>query len=150
MRKAISTLPLQLIEIEEEGYHLFAEAEVNDKKVTLLIDTGASMTVFDKSRIIQLLELDEDEPGLGLAPHLSAGLGTNTMESRLVNIEKFKLGTLVLKNYQSVVLEINHVNQSYEMLGYKGIDGVLGSDLLKRYEAVIYYKKKMLKLYYGH
>lgn len=148
MKKSITLLPLAIFEIEEGGYHLFVDVLVNDKPATLLIDTGASKTVFDKNRIIDLLDLDEEKPEFGLSPHLSAGLGTNTMESHLINIDKLQLGNLLIKDFESVVLEINHVNMSYEALGHKGIDGVLGSDLLKRYDAVIYYKKKTLKLYH--
>jgi predicted aspartyl protease len=148
MRKSITRIPVTLFEIEDGGYHLFVEVEVNGKPATLLIDTGASKTVFDRSRVMSLLGLDTENPDFELSPHLSAGLGTNTMESHLVVIDSLKIGDLTIENFESVVLEIDHVNQSYELLGHKGIDGVLGSDLLKRYEAVIYYKKKILKLYY--
>ncbi len=33
-------------------------------------------------------------------------------------------------DYQAVVLNMEHVNQSYPMLGQQPIDGVLGGDLL--------------------
>jgi len=148
MKKIITSIPLTLFEIEEDGYHLFINAEVNKKSVRLLIDTGASKTVFDRSRIIGLLNLDEEDPDFGISPHLSAGLGTNTMESYLVVLEKLKIGSLEISDFEAVVLDINHVNISYEMLGHAGIDGVLGSDLLNAYNAVIYYKQKKLKLYF--
>ena len=148
MKKTITVIPLSLFEIEEDGYHLFIEAKVNGKVVRLLVDTGASKTVFDKSRIINLLNLNEKEPDFDTSPHLSTGLGTNTMESHLITIDSFKIGDLVIQDFEAVVLDINHVNMSYDLLGHTGIDGVLGSDLLKIYDAVIYYKKKILKLYF--
>jgi len=148
MKKTITNIPVDLFEIEDDGYHLFIDAKINGKKVKLLVDTGASKSVFDKSRIIKLLNLDEENPDFSVSPHLSAGLGTNTMESHLVTLDNFVLGDLVIDNFETVVLDINHVNKSYEMLGHSGIDGVLGSDLLSAYDAVIYYKKKMLKLYF--
>ena len=44
------------------------------------------------------------------------------------------------------MLDLSHVNQSYEQIGLKPIDGVLGSDVLLKYNAVIDYEKKILKL----
>jgi len=148
MKKKITNIPISLFEIEEDGFHLFIEAEVNGNKALLLVDTGASKTVFDKTKIIQLLGLNQEEPEFEPSPHLSAGLGTNTMESNLVTLDRLQIGDLVLTDFEAVVLDINHVNISYDMLGHSGIDGVLGSDILKLYDAVIYYKKKMLKLYF--
>ncbi|OQA10334.1 MAG: hypothetical protein BWY67_01178 [Bacteroidetes bacterium ADurb.Bin397] len=45
-----------------------------------------------------------------------------------------------------VLLDLSHVNQSYEILKLKPVDGVIGGDLLKRYEAIIDYSKKTLVL----
>jgi len=136
------------LKIETDGFHLIIKVKVNGKSATLLVDTGASQTVFDISRIKKLLKIDDENFKLDLSPHLSTGLGTNTMESHIVVIKKFQVGSLQLKNYNSVALPMEYVNQSYEMLGFKGIDGVLGSDFLLKYNAIIYYKKKLLKIYY--
>ena len=40
---------------------------------------------------------------------------------------------------------MEHVNQSYKMLGFPLIDGVFGGDLLHELKAVIDYKKKVVK-----
>jgi predicted aspartyl protease len=60
MRKKISNIPLELMNIEGDGYHLMIEAEVNEKTVRLLVDTGASKTVFDKTRLQLLVEEGAD------------------------------------------------------------------------------------------
>lgn len=148
MKKKITNIPIDLFEIEDGGFHLFVDAKINGEDVKLLVDTGASKTIFDKSRIIKLLKLDKENPDFNISPHLSAGLGTNTMESHLVTLDHFLLGDLEIDSFETVVLDINHMNMSYEMLGHPGIEGVLGSDLLNAYSAVIYYKKKMLKMYF--
>ena len=147
MRKKISKIPLELMNIEGDGYHLMIEAMVNNMPVRLLVDTGASKTVFDKTRLQSLVEEGADEHYEDLE-QLSTGLGTNSMQGQVAELESFKFGDVEIVNYPVVVLDMDHVNQSYEMLGDKGIDGVLGSDILKKYEAVIYFKKKILKIYY--
>ena len=147
MRKKISNIPLELMNIEGDGYHLMIEAEVNGKTVRLLVDTGASKTVFDKTRLQSLVEEGADEHYEDLE-QLSTGLGTNSMQGQVAELDSFKFGEVEIKDYPIVVLDMDHVNQSYDMLGDRGIDGVLGSDILKKYDAVIYFKKKVLKMYY--
>ncbi len=147
MRKNISKIPLELMNIEGDGYHLMIEAEVNGKAVRMLVDTGASKTVFDKTRLQSLVEEGADEHYEDLE-QLSTGLGTNSMQGQVAELDSFKFGEVEIKDFPVVVLDMDHVNQSYDMLGDRGIDGVLGSDILKKYDAVIYFKKKVLKVYF--
>ncbi|MDX9905460.1 MAG: retropepsin-like aspartic protease [Bacteroidales bacterium] len=129
--------------IEEDGYHIFTEVMINGKPARMLIDTGASRTVFDSDRI--KLFLADDEMNFEKMDKLSTGLGTNTMESHSVMIDRFELGDTVFEAYQAVVLNIEHVNQSYRILGYPEIDGVLGGDLLTELKVVIDYRKMELR-----
>jgi hypothetical protein len=48
----------------------------------------------------------------------------------------------------AIVLDLSHVNKSYEMIGLKPIDGVIGSDLLMKLKARIDFLAKTLKIYY--
>jgi predicted aspartyl protease len=137
------TIKLELLSIEDDGYHIFTEAIINGKPARLLIDTGASRTVFDAERIKAFLSAKR--PRLKKIEKLSTGLGTNTMESRAVKLKEFRLGETVINNYSAVVLNIGHVNESYQMLGYPEIDGVLGGDLLHQMKAVIDYRKKEIR-----
>lgn len=77
---------------------------------------------------------------------LSTGLGTNSMESQSIHLSSLKFGKIVIWNYDMVLLDLNHVNVSYESIGIKHIDGVLGNDLLYDLNAVIDYNARTLKL----
>ncbi|MBU2650759.1 MAG: retroviral-like aspartic protease family protein [Bacteroidetes bacterium] len=137
-------IPLNIISIEDEGFHLFVEGTLNGFPLLLLVDTGASRSVFDKQKISEkfpggLPELIENEK-------LSTGLGTTTMQSQSVILDSFSIGSLKISDYQAVVMEMSHVNESYAHLDLPGIDGVIGSDILMNYRAVINYKKKILVL----
>ena len=68
------------------------------------------------------------------------------MTSELVTIKKLKIGDLEISDYKTILLDLSHVNNSYEQIGLKQVDGVLGSDILLKYNAVIDYEKKILKL----
>ena len=139
----MNQIKLELLAIEEDGYHIFIEAIINGKIARLLIDTGASRTVFDAQRIKKFIK--EEEQNLEKIDKLSTGLGTNTMESHSVTLAKFALGETLLIDYQAVVLNMEHVNKSYKMLGYPVIDGVLGGDLLHELKAVIDYRKRQIR-----
>jgi hypothetical protein len=138
----ISTIPFKILNIDGEGFHLMIKIKINNKVSNLIIDTGASKTVFDKHRIKNFVS----EKKFDTHDKLSSGLGTNSMESQLVTLKKIKIGEVEILNYHTILLDLSHVNQSYEQIGLKPVDGVLGSDVLLKYNAVIDYEKKILKL----
>lgn len=138
----ISTIPFKILNIDGEGFHLMIKIKINNKVSNLIIDTGASKTVFDKHRIKNFVS----EKKFDTHDKLSSGLGTNSMQSQLVTLKKIKIGEVEIANYHTILLDLSHVNQSYEQIGLKPVDGVLGSDVLLKYNAVIDYEKKILKL----
>ncbi|HQI46020.1 MAG TPA: retropepsin-like aspartic protease [Bacteroidales bacterium] len=140
----IINIPLKAISIDEEGFHLFVKIKINGKSANMLLDTGASKTVFDINRISHFLKNKTDS--FESFDKLSTGLGTSTMQSSFTLLKEIKLDHLKLKNYTAILLDMKHVNQSYEMIKLKPIEGVIGSDLLMKYNAVIDYQKKNLKL----
>lgn len=139
-----SILPLEIISIEDDGYHVITKGKINGKEARLLIDTGASRTVFDIEKIVTFPGISPDD--FMLMEKRSSGLGTNSMESFTIILKKLSLGKLKLKDYESVLISMTHVNQSYEMLNLPPIDGVIGGDLLSAYNAVIDYGKKEMGL----
>lgn len=141
--KKQTIIDLDVLPIEDDGYHIFIKGHVNGIEANLLIDTGASRTVFDRERIARFLPEDTDFTKL---EKLSTGLGTNTMESHWTTLAEFRLGDAVLREYRAVVLDMQHVTHSYQVLGLPPIDGVIGGDLLVELGAVVDYKKKMLKI----
>ena len=137
-------LPIAVIAIEDDGCHLMVRGFINGHEANFLIDTGASRTVFDQNRILSFLdghvaEFEENTK-------LSTGLGTNTMVSKAVMLKEIKLGKLIISDYSAVVLEMSHINESYTKLDLPMIDGVLGGDLLEKYNALIDYGNKELRI----
>lgn len=140
----ITTIPFKVLSINGEGFHLMMKIYINRKAANVIIDTGASKTVFDKKRIAKYVlnkNFDRNE-------ELSSGLGTNTMESHLTTLKKIKIGDIEIADYKTILLDLTHVNQSYHQIGLIPIEGVLGSDILLQFNAVIDYQKKVLKLKY--
>ncbi len=137
-----TTLQFTIKPIENDGYHLITTIQINGKNALMIIDTGASRTVFDETKIIDFI----GHNNLSLQDKLSSGLGTNTMTSKKVTLKTLDLNGLIITNYEATLLNLEHVNQSYEKIGLQSIDGILGGDILHDYHAIIDYKKSQLQL----
>lgn len=133
-------VPLQTIKIDMEGYHIGIACQLNNKKANVIVDTGASRTVFDSNRI----HLFTDASRQVAVESQSTGLGTNTMQSALITIDSFKIGKINLKNLDIVLLDMTHVNESYQKIGLQPIDGVIGCDILFKFKASINLKKQCI------
>ena len=129
-------IPIRFIEIEGSGVHIAISGIANGNLAKVLIDTGASQTVFDKNRISLFSNQQEFEK----AEKLSKGLGTDSMEGFQFSINQFILGEIVLEDYDVVALDLSHINASYSELGLAPIDMVLGGDFLRKYSAKINYE----------
>lgn len=137
-----TSISFKTLNIDNEGFHLILKIYINNKVAKVVLDTGASKTVFDNHRVRKYLNHSDFESN----DKLSTGLGTNSMQSHTTSIKKLKIGDLEITNYKTVLLDLSHVNHSYEQIGFDPIDGVLGSDILVEYKAIIDYEKKVLKL----
>ncbi len=135
-------IPIRFVEIEGSGVHIAISGFVNGNLANILIDTGASQTVFDKNRVY----LFSDKQNFEKADKLSKGLGTDSMEGFKFSIDQFVLGDLVLEPFEVVSLDLSHINASYAELGLTPIDMVLGGDFLKKYSASIRYSSAELWL----
>ncbi len=163
-------VPFDLIG-DGSGYHLMVKAKFNKKiEGTLIIDTGASKSIFDKTfsdtfarplskkdflsqfpemsvkdklsdEMMEKFEVDED----GI---LTMGVDSKSLETNFAIIDKFKIGKLQLENYSIVQLDLSNVNSVFEMMSGMRICGLLGSDFLNEYKAKIDYEKKLLTLKY--
>ncbi len=133
------SVPIEILELQDKDYHLFVIAYVGRNKIRLLIDTGASRTVLSKDfcKKIKSIRLKNSE-------HSAAGLGTMTMQSWTTQIKTFRIGGIFLKNYSCGVLNLSHVNEVYQQLHLPTFDGILGCDVLVKYQMVIDLKRKQL------
>ncbi len=135
-------LKLEVASINGDGYHLFATVRIKRFKLRVLIDTGASRSVIDRN----FLQVHFKKLELATAEDKAIGLGSNTITSKVATLPEFKLGRLHLKDYMVAVLDLSHVNETYQRVNLPPIAGVVGSDIFYVYNGVINYNKKLLAL----
>jgi hypothetical protein len=141
MRRYIE-VPLQLLDIEGEGFHIMVQGRIHGKEALFLIDTGASRSVFDPKTISSFIDDIQFEKKEGM----TAGVGSSDLESSTFVIDRFSIGDLEITDYEAVALDLENIHEMYAKLNLPHIDGIMGGDLLRRYKAVINYRCKKLRL----
>lgn len=134
-----------MVAVENDGFHIMLTARANDKPLNMLIDTGASRTVFDNNSLERILGIDINS--LKNNQQLSAGIGSTSLESRFLLLDSFRLGNLSIQNYNTVLIDMSQINQLYTKLGLPAIEGILGGDLLMELKSRIDYREMEICLY---
>ena len=135
-------IPLKLINLQDDGFHLLVEIVVFKEKHYAVLDTGASRSVFDKSLIEQHLS-----ETLQISEEINAATLFTTTTTVQATIPELKIGRLKLKNYETVAFDLQSVSETYQQFGHPPIGSIIGGDILMQYKAVINYDKLVLRLY---
>src|ERR1700722_6860867 len=99
-KKNKTIIPLQIIDMQEDGYHPLISVTIFGKPFMLVLDTGASKTAFDQS----MIEAEGQE--FILSDRLSTGLGTNSMTSSTAMISDLYIGNLLIEELEVAVLDL--------------------------------------------
>jgi len=136
------SIPIEIIELETQSFHLLVKCRLNgEQSGDMVIDTGASKTVFDRNFILNYQHKDEDKEDLQ-----SCGLGGEDIESNLVEITSLGFGEFQSEALNVVLIDLSHINKMYEKHCQRQICGLLGSDFLLNHQAIIDYQKSILIL----
>lgn len=135
-------IPINLIDLHGDGYHIKIKVEINHVQAQLILDTGASTTVFDRESFIKI------HPDLLIrnSDQLTTGLGTNSMLSYKTTIPLISIGEVNIINLETALLDLSHINAAYSKISHAPIIGVLGNDILVSHKAVIDYDRRLLTI----
>ena len=135
------TVPLILINLQDDGFHLLVEIVVFGEKLFAVLDTGASRSVFDKTLMEKhISDIKTNET-------TQAATIFSTSETLTGTIPKLKIGGLNLKKYTAISLDLQAVTDTYASMGHPPIAAIIGGDILMEYQAKIDYKKRLLRFY---
>jgi hypothetical protein len=123
-----------------ETDHFEVKAFINGVEGRFILDTGASSSCVDFSRIkhFKLFERESEVK--------AAGAGAINMLTKVSENNELRLGEWQEPDADIVVFDLSHVNEA--LLNHKAteVDGIIGADILKLGKAVIDYKQKALYL----
>jgi predicted aspartyl protease len=135
-------LKIHIVNLKGNGFHPLIELQVNGIYIPVIIDTGASQTVFDfdwiNKHCMEML-LTQADNGMGL--------GEEEFNTWNGLIDKFKIGDITIRNYKCTVIDLWHINQMYEKLGLSKVVAILGSDIMLHFNCEISYKERTIIFY---
>ena len=135
-------LPIHLLDIEGEGFHVMVKGKINGMEANFIIDTGASRSVFDPTVITRFVE----DPQFKKKPGITAGVGGSDLDSSTFIIDTLTLGDIEIHDYEAVALDLENIHETYHKLGLPAIDGIIGGDLLYRLKATLNYRLRKIRL----
>jgi hypothetical protein len=120
--------------------HFQIKASINGVEGDFILDTGASSSCVDYSKVryFKLLAQNSDVK--------AAGAGATNMRTHLSENNIIQIGDWKKTRQQIVIFDLRHVNEALHNHDAEGVDGIIGADVLIKCKAIIDYDKKALYL----
>ena len=118
--------------------HITVSLQVNGKPCVFLVDTGGGATLIDISK----KDLYQLEPQA--IRDYAAGIGSASPLVRTTGV--FGINGTEIRNDSLFLMDISYVNAEFRKTRSRRVDGVLGTDFLERYHAIIDYSRLTLYL----
>ncbi len=135
-------IPLQIIELERDNYHILIEGSFEDGSPSCwIIDTGASKTVLDKNLSSHYELIDSDD----MEDYQSAGINQGMMETSVGKLTYLRFGDVKITGQKVALIDLNHVNDIYGKYTSYRIAGLLGGDILMQHQCKIDYANKIIQ-----
>lgn len=133
-------IKFKVFELEGGGRHIAVKSTINGQNAVLLIDTGASNSIFDTGHIAfaetKLKNVDYDGNSSGFNSEIS-----NLFQGE---IEEFKISRYKENNVKVIFTSMDHINALYKSLRFPVIAGIIGCDWLLKNNAILDFSKQIL------
>lgn len=116
---------------ESEGFNLYVDGSVNGKAARLMVDTGAFATLLH-SPFVRRMNIP-----LRQTKFRSVGVNLAQNRVRLATITRFSIGSMDMRTSNVGVINLGGLIQSGLLDGSPPVAGLLGSEMLQRYHAII-------------
>jgi len=135
-------IPFEIIHLgSEDNIHIVVNAQLAEMPVRLVVDTGASHSclcrkitkpIYKKAHIVKADAV--------------MGIGKCRLNNQMMQVPQFELGELLLEDYPFLMLSLSHINKMLKMMDLQPIHGLLGGDILFKYNAIIDYGERKIVL----
>jgi predicted aspartyl protease len=116
---------------ESEGYNLYVDGSVNGTKARLMVDTGAFATLLHSRFVIRM------KIPLRQTQFRSVGVNLAQSRVRLANITRFSVGSMDMQSHSVGVINLERLIHGGLLDASPPVAGLLGSEMLQRYHAII-------------
>jgi hypothetical protein len=140
MTKKNITIRFKVLKLDGGGRHIAIKARINGYNSVLLVDTGASNSIFDSDHIAfaetSLKKVDSDGNSSGFNSEIS-----NLFQGE---ISEFKISRYKQNNIKVIFTSMDHINALYRTLRFPVIAGIIGCDWLLENKAVLDFSQHIL------
>jgi predicted aspartyl protease len=116
---------------ESEGYNLYVDGSVNGTKARLMVDTGAFATLLHSRFVIRM------KIPMRQTQFRSVGVNLAQSRVRLANITRFSVGSMDMQSHSVGVINLERLIHGGLLDASPPVAGLLGSEMLQRYHAII-------------
>jgi predicted aspartyl protease len=116
---------------ESEGYNLYVDGSVNGTKARLMVDTGAFATLLHSQFVLRM------KIPLSQTKFRSVGVNLAQSRVRLANITRFSVGSMDMQSHKVGVINLERLIHGGLLDASPPVAGLLGSEMLQRYHAII-------------
>lgn len=120
--------------------HIQIKAVINEVKGIFIIDTGASNTCIDLENH-KLFKIFPEE-----SPEKASSATDEISKTMISKSNKIKIGKWIKNNISIVLFDMSFINKTLVEQGAERVNGIIGSDLLKKGKAIIDYSDNKLFL----
>ena len=125
----------------ENNIHIVINACLEDIPVRLVVDTGASHSCLCKKTFKSI-----GQKSHAIKADTVMGIGKRKLYNQFMSIPRFELGGLTIEDYPFLMIPLAHINKMLKLMDLQPIHGLLGGDILFKYNAVVDYKERKITL----
>ncbi|MDR1414462.1 MAG: retroviral-like aspartic protease family protein [Odoribacteraceae bacterium] len=133
-------VPVEFVQLDESSYHPLVTVAVGRIEGDFILDTGASITVIEKFTPFSFKRLG-DTRGIS-----SGGIGGDIGDVELVRLETMTIGGHTFRDEHVALVDLQYVNTLYRDRLKRRVSGLIGSDFLVKYRALVDYENRVLVL----
>ncbi|HRS18071.1 MAG TPA: hypothetical protein P5243_01105 [Bacteroidales bacterium] len=139
----LHTITLTHINLDAEGIHILAPCTIksqNNTEAYLIIDTGASKSVFDTTYLHNndYVEIETES--------IESSHITDMISGTIIKIHSICIDNRDYFDFEALSMSLSHINSIYSQFVSKPVIGLIGGNFLQKYNAVISYSNMTLQL----
>jgi predicted aspartyl protease len=125
---------------ESEGYNLYVDGKVNGTKARLMVDTGAFATLLHSQFVLGM------KIPLRKTKFVSSGINLSPSRVHVATITRLSVGSMDMQSHRVGVINLERLIYGGSLQASPPVAGLLGSEMLQRYHAIIDFGTKSLYL----
>jgi hypothetical protein len=135
-RRGWKNMPIRVT----KGWNLYVDSELNGKPAQLMIDTGAFTTLIHRPFVREMRLKTRD------TSYTSGAVNLDERGLQLAVIRRFAVGPYVVKGKEVGVMNLDGLIHGDLLQGEPPVAGLLGSEFLRRNNAIIDFGNRTLYL----